>query len=210
MSNQSIQFSQEVNQVNTPYSLPMIQVPPNFRISHEQFIELAGANRDIRLERTAQGELIIMSPTYSDTGASNAEIGGQLWSWNNKTKLGIVFDSSTGFHLPNGATRSPDASWISLEQWNSLIPQQRQKFASICPDFVVELRSQSDSLVSVQRKMHEYLENGLRLGWLIDKQNRKVEIYQPGEEVKILNNLTELSGGKILPGFILDLSKVWS
>ncbi|HBY79006.1 MAG TPA: hypothetical protein DEG47_18865, partial [Cyanobacteria bacterium UBA11148] len=155
------------------------------------------------------GELIVMPPTGSETGNRNVDISGQLWLWNRQTKLGVVFDSSSGFQLPNGADRSPDASWVKLERWEALTPKQKEGFAPLCPDFVVELRSKSDSMEPLREKMREYLANGANLGWLIDRKNRKVEIYRPGKEVEIINNPTSLSGEDVLPGFILDLTEVW-
>lgn len=188
---------------------PTITIPETFKVSHEQFQQLAAVNRDLRLERTATGELIVMPPTGSDTGNRNLDIEGQLWLWNRQTKLGVVFDSSTGFHLPNGADRSPDASWIKLERWQALTPQEREGFAPICPDFIVELRSPSDSMEKLRARMREYMENQALLGWLIDRKNRKVEIYRQGQDVEILDNPTTLSGEDVLPGFVLDLTEVW-
>jgi Uma2 family endonuclease len=186
-----------------------IAIPQAFKVSYEQFQELAIVNRDLKLERTATGELIIMPPTGSDTGNRNLDIEGQLWLWNRQTKLGKAFNSSTGFHLPNGADRSPDASWVKLERWEALTPQQREGFAPICPDFVVELRSRSDSMDTLRAKMEEYKQNGATLGWLIDRKNRKVEIYRQNQDVEILDNPTTLSGENLLPGFVLDLTEVW-
>jgi len=188
---------------------PTIIIPETFKVSHEQFKELAAVNRDLRLERTATGELIVMPPTGSDTGKRNIDIEGQLWLWNRQTKLGVVFDSSTGFHLPNGANRSPDASWVKLETWEALTPKEREGFAPICPDFVVELRSPSDSMETLRAKMREYMENGASLGWLIDRKSRKVEIYRQDRDVEVLENPTTVSGEDVLPGFVLDLSEVW-
>lgn len=188
---------------------PTIIIPQTFKVSYEQFKELAAVNRDLRLERTATGELIVMPPTGSDTGKRNIDIEGQLWVWNRQTKLGVVFDSSTGFHLPNGADRSPDASWVKLERWEALTPKEREGFAPICPDFVVELRSPSDSIETLRAKMREYMENKASLGWLIDRKSRKVEIYRQGRDVEVLDNPTTVSGEDVLPGFVLDLSEVW-
>ncbi|MBO3462390.1 Uma2 family endonuclease [Aetokthonos hydrillicola Thurmond2011] len=188
---------------------PTITIPPTFKVSHEQFKELAVVNRDLKLERSAAGELIIMPPTGSETSNRNINIEGQLWLWNRKTKLGMVFNSSGGFHLPNGADRSPDASWVKLERWEALTPEQREGFAPLCPDFVVELRSRSDSMETLRAKMTEYMENQARLGWLIDRKSRRVEIYRQGHEVEVLDNPTSLSGEDILPGFVLDLTEVW-
>ncbi|MBW4621623.1 MAG: Uma2 family endonuclease [Cyanosarcina radialis HA8281-LM2] len=186
-----------------------IAIPKTFKVTREQFEQLAGVNRDLRLERTATGELIVMPPTGSVTGNRNLDIEGQIWLWNRQTKLGVAFNSSTGFHLPNGSDRSPDAAWIRLERWEALTPEEREGFAPICPDLVVELRSTSDDLKSLREKMREYLENQARLGWLIDRKNRKVEIYRQGRDVEILDSPATLSGEDVLPGFVLDLTNVW-
>ena len=186
-----------------------ITIPQTFKVTHEQFQQIAAVNRDLRLERTATGELIIMAPTGSDTGYRNQDMSGQLWLWNRQTKLGVVFDSSSGFKLPNGADRSPDASWVKLERWQTLTPKEREGFAPLCPDFVVELRSKSDNMEPLREKMREYIANGSCLGWLIDRKNQKVEIYRQNQDVEILDNSTTLSGEEVLPGFILDLTDVW-
>ncbi|MEA5503204.1 Uma2 family endonuclease [Halotia wernerae UHCC 0503] len=186
-----------------------LTIPQSFKVSQEQFQELAQVNRDLRLEKTASGELIVMPPTGSDTGNRNLDIEGQLWLWNRQTKLGKAFNSSTGFHLPNGANRSPDAAWVKLERWQILTPQEREGFAPICPDLVVELRSPSDNIETLRAKMREYMENGAHLGWLIDRKSRKVEVYRLGQDVEILKNPTTLSGEDVLPGFVLDLTEVW-
>ncbi|BAY74608.1 hypothetical protein NIES25_10220 [Nostoc linckia NIES-25] len=177
-------------------------------LTDEQFFQMCQNNRDYRFERTASGELLIMPPTGTDTGNRNFDMAVELGIWNKQTRLGKGFDSSTGFTLPNGAERSPDVSWIKIERWNALTPEQQQKFAPICPDFVVELRSPSDSLKDLQEKMQEYIENGAQLGWLIDRKNKRVEIYRPGKNVEILNNPTSLSGEDILPGFVLNLKDI--
>lgn len=177
-------------------------------LTEEQFFQMCQKNRDYRFERTASGELLIMPPTGSETGNRNFDIVVELGIWNKQTKLGKGFDSSTGFKLPNGAERSPDVSWVKIERWNALTPEQQEKFAPICPDFVVELRSPSDSLKDLQDKMHEYIENGARLGWLIDRKNKRVEIYRPGKDIEILDNPTSLSGEDVLPGFVLDLQQI--
>lgn len=180
-------------------------------VTQDQFNALAAANRDLRLERTAQGELIVNPPTGWETGQRNWSISGELYLWwRNSGEPGQAFDSSTGFILSNGATRSPDASWISQERWEALTPEQKGTFAPVCPDFVVELRSSSDTLKSLQDKMREYLDNGARLGWLIDPQQRRVEIYRQIQEIERLENPAELSGEAVLPGFVLDLHRVWN
>ncbi|GCE61382.1 Uma2 family endonuclease [Microcystis aeruginosa] len=181
----------------------------SWQLSDEQFFQLCQDNRDLRLERSAKGDLIIMPPTGGETGNSNAGITAQLWLWNNLHKLGVVFDSSTGFKLPNGADRSPDAAWIPLEKWQALTPQQKERFLPLSPDFVIELMSASDSLETARKKMQEYLDNGTRLGWLINRKTREVEIYRQGQTVEILTNPESLSGESILPEFSLNLTLIW-
>ncbi|MGK7880357.1 MAG: Uma2 family endonuclease [Crocosphaera sp.] len=178
-------------------------------LTDEQFFELCQNNRDLRFERTATGQLIIMPPTGSETSDRNAELTYQLRAWNRQSKLGKSFDSSGGFKLPNGAERSPDASWIHKDQWNGLTPAEKEKFAPLCPDFVVELMSPSDSLEKTRLKMQEYMENGARLGWLINRRQKQVEIYRPDQEVEILQNPQFLSGETVLPDFSLDLTDIW-
>ena len=165
-------------------SIPLtINFPSLVQMTDEQFYEFCQANRDLRIERTARGEVIIMPPAFSDTGNRNFHIAAQLWNWAEQDGTGIGFDSSTGFTLPNGATRSPDASWIKLEHWNALTEEQKASFAPICPDFVIELRSSSDTLSSLQDKMQEYIANGASLGWLID---RKTEMFTSTVPIKNL------------------------
>ncbi|MEH2083557.1 MAG: Uma2 family endonuclease [Nostoc sp.] len=177
-------------------------------LTDEQFFQMCQKNSNYRFERTASGEILIMPPTGSDTGRRNVKITTQLDIWNSQSSLGEVFDSSTGFTLPNGAERSPDASWVKIERWNALTPEQQEKFAPICPDFVVELRSRTDSLKELQEKMQEYIENGTQLGWLIDWKNKRVEIYRAGKDVEVLDNPASLSGENVLPGFVLDLQQI--
>lgn len=178
-------------------------------LSDEQFFDICQKNRDFKFERTASGVLVIMSPTGGNTGRRSIKIATQLEIWSSQTNLGEAFDSSTGFKLPNGADRSPDASWVSRERWDSLTAEQREKFIPLCPDFVVELRSASDRLKTLQDKMQEYRDNGAKLGLLIDPQNKRVEIYRPDQEVEIQENPKTLSGENILPGFVLDLTVIW-
>ncbi len=191
-----------------------ITLPPTLQLSidltDEQFFQLCQNNRDLRFERTGSGELIIMPPTGGETGNRNFEITVQLGIWNKQYNLGKGFDSSSGFKLPNGANRSPDASWVQQDRWQALSQQQKRKFIPLCPDFVVELLSPTDSLKQVQLKMQEYIDNGVRLGWLIDAEARRVEIYRPNRDVEILENPLALSGEDILPGFVLDLSSILS
>lgn len=189
-----------------------ITLPPTLELkidlTDEQFFQLCQNNCDLRFERTASGELVIMPPTGGETGKRNFEIVVQLGIWNKKHNLGVGFDSSTGFKLPNGANRSPDGAWVLQERWEALSQQQRQKFLPLCPDFVVELCSPTDSLKQTQAKMQEYIDNGARLGWLIDAKARRVEIYRINQNVEILEQPATLSGEDVLPGFILDLKLV--
>jgi Uma2 family endonuclease len=187
----------------------ILNIPPIAKLNPEQFYQFCLANRDLKFERTAIGELIIMPPTGGGTGRRNSGINAQLWFWNQQSQLGEVFDSSTGFTLPNGADRSPDAAWITSEKWHSLTAKEQEKFLPLCPDFVIELRSPSDALKPLQEKMQEYIDNGTRLGWLINRRERQVEIYRNGREKEILTSPTILSGEDVLPGFILNLELVW-
>lgn len=178
-------------------------------LTDEQFFQLCTDNRDFRFERTASGGLIIMPPTGSETGNFNIDLSYQLQSWSRQNKhLGIAFDSSTGFKLPDGSDISPDAAWVRRDRWDALTPEQKEKFAPICPDFVVELRSTTDSLEKLRAKMKVYVKNGARLGWLLDRKNRKVEISRQGSDVEILDGPVTLSGEDVLPGFVLDLSDI--
>ena len=183
-------------------------IPETLSLTDEQFLEICRVNQDLRLEKTATGELIIMHPTGGETGKQNSGINAQLWLWNQQTKLGEVFDSSTGFLLPNGSNRAPDAAWITQEKWKQLTPEQRKKFIPLCPDFAIELRSPNDSLSKLQMKMQEYLENGMRLGWLINPEHKQVEIYREGKQKEVLDNPKTLSGESILPDFSLDLETI--
>jgi len=187
----------------------LLHLKPIIELTDQEFFEFCQINRDLRIERTAKGELLIMPPTGSETGNRNAKLTVQLGIWAEGDGTGIYFDSNTGFKLPNGAERSPDVAWVKLERWNALTPEQQKKFAPICPEFVVELRSPSDNLEPLKTKMQEYLDNGSLLGWLIDRKNRQVYIYRPGVAVECLNNPATVSGESVLPGFVLNLSKIW-
>ncbi len=180
------------------------------KFNDDQFYQLCQDNPDVKFERNQSGELIIMPPTGGETGKRNASMIADFVFWNRQTKLGEVFDSSTCFKLPNGSDRSPDVSWIKLERWNALKPEQREKFPPIAPDFVLELMSPSDSLSEVQAKMQEYVNAGVKLGWLINRKTRCVEIYRQGQPKEILESPTSLSGEDILPGLVLDLQIIWN
>lgn len=185
---------------------PPVYLPRSFTVTDNQFWELAKSNPELRMERTAEGELIVMPPTVSEGGSYNAEVTTDIAIWNRRTQLGKVFDSSTGFRLPNGATRAPDTAWIPNERWNALTPEQRKQFAPICPDFVLELASESDDLEVLRQKMEEYIENGCRLGWLIIPKIQQVEIYRSDYSTELLKSPVTLSGETVLPGLILNLA----
>lgn len=179
------------------------------RIDDDKFYEICRDNRDLKLELSANGELIVIPPTGGTTGKRNSDILADLIIWNRQTGLGVVFDSSTVFKLPNGANRSPDAAWIPLDKWNNLTSEQQEKFLPLCPDFIIELRSPSDSLKILQEKMQEFIDNGTVLGWLINPQDKQVEIYRQGREKEVLENPDRISGENVLPEFMLNLQAIW-
>ncbi|WP_414550822.1 Uma2 family endonuclease [Anabaena sp. CCY 0017] len=187
----------------------ILNLSPAIDLTDEQFFQLCQNNRDLRLERTAEGELIIMPPTGWKSGNRNSRLTQRLGNWADADGTGLAFDSSTGYKLSNAANRSPDASWVTLARLEALNPDPA-KFLPIAPDFAVELRSASDSLQTLQQKMQEYIENGVRLGWLIDPQNQRVEVYRTGRDVEVLKSPTSLSGEDVLPGFVLDLAEILS
>jgi Uma2 family endonuclease len=181
-------------------------------MTDEQFYQLCMANEQWRLELTAKRELLIMPPVGGETSIRNSALTAQLAIWNRQTNLGKVFASSTIFRLPNGAQRSPDASWVKLDRWEALSREDRVRFPPLCPDFVVELRSRTDSLDELRAKMREYRDNNARLGWLIDPQTPLVEIYRPNRDVEAIefsfNEPPTLSGEEVLPGLVLDLTTI--
>ncbi|NJO43796.1 MAG: Uma2 family endonuclease [Cyanobacteria bacterium CRU_2_1] len=187
----------------------VLNLNPFVELSDEQFYQLCQNHRDLKFERTARGELVIVTPVGGEGGSWEADLIGDLVYWNRQTQLGKVFSSSTCFKLPNGADRSPDAAWVILERWNQLTPEQQKRFPPICPDFVIELRSESDALEPLQQKMREYISSGVRLGWLINSQKRQVEIYRVNQDKQILENPKQLTGENVLPGFVFNLSILW-
>jgi Uma2 family endonuclease len=188
----------------------VLHLAPVIEVSEQQFFELCQLNRDLRIERTSQGDLVIMPPTGGETGRMNFELTALFGRWVHADGSGVGFDSSTGFTLRNGATRSPDLAWVKRQRWEALTQEQRRGFAPLCPDFVLELRSPSDSLAYVQAKMREYLDNGAQLGWLIDPIEKKVYVYRPQAPVECLDDPPTLSGDPVLPGFVIDLRRVWN
>ena len=192
------------------WSWPLVlTLSPAVELSEDQYFDLCQINGELRIERTADGELEIMPPAGSATGDRNSEINMQLRIWTKRDDSGRAFDSSAGFTLPNGATRSPDASWIARERWEQVPPDTRDRFAPICPDFVIELRSPSDRLSTLRDKLAEYVANGARVGWLLDPPTRQVYVYRPGVPVERLENPDHVPGDPVLPGFALDLREVW-
>jgi Uma2 family endonuclease len=179
------------------------------RMSRDEFYAFCQENRKYRIERTAEGNLVIMTPTGGETSRRNLELSIQIGTWAKNDGTGIAFDSNVAFWLPNGAERSPDVSWVLRERWEALTADERKKFPPLAPDFVIELRSESDRISHLQAKMQEYADNGVRLGWLIDPSTRRVEIYRPGRPVETLDAPASLSGEPELPGFVLDLTPVW-
>ncbi|WP_416673233.1 Uma2 family endonuclease [Egbenema bharatensis] len=194
-----------------------VQLPASAPLTDEQFYDLCRANPDLRIERNANGSLILMPPTGGETGNRNSEINADFVIWNCQTELGKVFDSSTCFKLPNGAVgevssasfRSPDVAWVKQERWDALTSEQKEKFPPIAPDFVLELMSPSDTLETAQAKMQEYMENGVKLGWLINRRDRQVEIYRGQQAVETLSAPSRLAGEAVLPNFVLDLQWFW-
>lgn len=187
----------------------VINLRPIINLTDDEFYEFCQHNSDLRIERTATGALVVMPPTGGESGHRNADLTTDVNLWNRQTELGVVFDSSTVFKLPNGANRSPDVAWITNERWNALSVEQQKKFPPIAPDFVIELRSETDTLKDLQEKMREYMGNGVRLGWLIDPQIRQVSIYRPDQPAETLQSPTTLSGEAVLPKFVLDLSRIF-
>jgi Uma2 family endonuclease len=192
-----------MNALTEPLSIDLSTI----HLTDDQFYQLCIANADLRLERTSQGVLIVMPPVGGDSGNREMELGTDLAIWNRRTKLGKVFSSSTIFKLPGGGDRSPDAAWIELARWEALTSEQRAKFPPIAPDFVLELRSRTDSLTTLQAKMQEYLSCGVRLGWLINPQSQQVEIYRSGKKTETLSLPAVLSGEEVLPDFELAIEQ---
>lgn len=194
--------------LHEPQSPLVLRLRPVIELTADQLLGLSSLNSDLRLELTTKGELVVMPPTGTETGGRNLELAAQLWVWAKRDGTGMAFDSSTGFTLPNGAVCSPSVSWVPRSRLEALSAEQREKFAPLCPDFVIELHSPGDSLRVVQEKMREYMENGARLGWLIDPEYNRVYVYRPDSSVQQLENPQTISGEPVLPGFVLDLREV--
>jgi Uma2 family endonuclease len=192
-----------------PYQFSLHFGPTLKKMDDREFFEFCRLNPELRIERTSEGELIIMPPTGGQTGRRNFNLSVHFGNWVQADGTGIGFDSSTGFTLPNGAKRSPDLAWVKHARWDALTEDEREEFPPLCPDFVVELRSRSDSLNTLKAKMQEYLDNGAQLGWLIDPYRKEVYIYRPNAEVDCLENPETVSDERVLPGFVLDVQKLW-
>jgi Uma2 family endonuclease len=186
-----------------------VQLNPDIQLTDRQFQQLCQNNRNLNFERSAQGDLIIMSPTGGSTGNRNGRLNQQLFNWSDRDRSGIAFDSSTGFKLPNGADRSPDAAWVTADRWNALTVDEQDRFIPLCPDFVVELMSPSDTRSVLQSKMQEYQDNGVRLGILIDRTSKQIDIYRVGKTIETIDRPEIISGEDVLPGFELKMSLIW-
>ncbi len=196
-------------EIKTEHHPVVLHTHPALDMDEEQFFEFCQQNKDVRIERTSEGDLEVMPPAGWETGHRNMKLAVQLGTWAEQDDTGVATDSSGGYRLPNGAVRAPDAAWVRRGRLAELTAEQKRKFIPLCPDFVIELRSPTDSLSLIEAKMREYIENGARLGWLIDPEERKVHVYQPGEAVRVLENPGEVSGEPVLPGFTLDLRRIW-
>ncbi len=190
-------------------SIDLSGLVPHAQMTTAQFYDFCLANPDLRIERTATGDVIVMPPAFADTGNRNLRIAQQLANWVDQDGTGVAFDSSAGFTLPNGATRSPDAAWIRLDRWKALSDDEQASFAPICPDFVVELRSATDTVKSLKEKLQEYMENGSQLGLLIDRKSRTVYVYRLGREPEMIREPDSISCDPELPGFVLQMAKIW-
>ncbi|MEL7331875.1 MAG: Uma2 family endonuclease [Cyanobacteria bacterium J06560_2] len=195
--------------VKSPLAVDISAFVPQLKMTDKQFYDFCRNNSELRIERSAEGEIIVMPPAFSDTGGQNAEITIDLGIWAREDGTGKVFDSSAGFTLPNGATRSPDVAWIRFDRWNALSPEQKASFAPISPDFVIELRSASDTLIGLQSKMQEYIDNDVRLGLLIDRKKRMVHVYRPGQDPQVLLDPKQVSCEPEIPGLAFQMAHIW-
>jgi Uma2 family endonuclease len=188
-------------------TLPLMLETTAVHLTDEQFYQLCRSNPDLTIERSAKGALIVMTPVGGEGGSYEMDLGGELYLWNKQSVQGKVFSSSTLFKLPNGGDRSPDAAWVELSRWQALTPEQRRKFPPIAPDFVIELRSPTDDLELLRAKMQEYMDAGVRLGWMVNPQDQQAEIYRQGQPKEVRLLPTELSGEDVLPGFVLPVNR---
>ena len=187
-----------------------VRIRPEHPMTDEELIRFCAANEMVRVERDANGELILMSPSGSGTGQKNSDLIYQLTAWARETNSGVTFDSSAGFTLPDGSMRSPDAAWIAWPRWNALTKEEQDRFAPICPEFVIELRSPSDSLTELQAKMRLWIANGAEVAWLIDPSRKTVEVYRVGREGEVLEGGSAVVGDGPVAGFVLELGRVWA
>ena len=187
----------------------VVKFRPLYAMTPDEFYEFCQLNPDLRVELAAEGEVIFMPPSGGATGARNLHVSGSLWQWAMANGAGIAFDSSTGFILPNGAVRSPDAAWVPRERLAKIAPEVRERFLPLTPDFVVEVASPTDRTLDLRAKMEEYIANGARLGWLILPETRTVYVYQPDQDAQLLSDADAITGDPVLPGFTLDLRPIW-
>jgi len=195
--------------LSVPDSVVVHFDPSKLQMNDQEFFEFCQLNPDLRIERSSKGDISVMAPTGGKAGRRNAKLIARLVVWAEQYATGQVFDSSTVFTLPNSAKRSPDVSWVSNQRWDALTPNQKEQFPPLCPDFVLELRSRTDSLAELEAKMEEYLSNGAQLGWLLDPFERKVHIYRAGTDVEILDDPETVSGESVLEGFVLEVRSLW-
>lgn len=200
----------EISSTQISNTLPMVvQLRPVIELSDDQLFEFAAINRDLRIERTRHGEIAILPPAGGESSARNAELTMQLRLWAKRDCTGTAFDSSAGFVLPSGAMLSPDAARVSHARLNALIPKERKRFPLLCPEFIIELRSESDRLSVLQAKMQAWIENGVRLGLLLDPLEKRVHVYRSDSPVEILEDPATVACSPLLPGFVLDIREIW-
>ena len=196
--------------ISAPESVVVHFEPSKLQMNDQEFYEFCQLNPELRIERTSEGDIVVMAPTGGKTGKRNFRLIGAMAPWVEADGTGLGFDSSTVFSLPNRAKRSPDVSWVRNERWNKLTAAEQEKFPPLCPDFVIELRSPSDSLNALKTKMEEYIANGAQLGWLIDPFDKRIYVYCPGRDIEILEDPKEVSGAPLLKSFTLDVQALWT
>ena len=193
----------------TGLSLPL-RIRPSVPMTDDELLQFCAKNDMVAIERESDGDIVVMSPSGSETSGSNSEINLELGLWNRRAGHGIVFESNAGFSLPDGSMRSPDASWLPLSKWNALSRVDKRRYAPVCPEFVIEMRSPSDSLNELQRKMEMWIRNGALLAWLIDPQEKAVTIYRPGQKPERLDTISQVSGEGPVAGFVLPLDRIFT